>query len=112
MQQLSVVAAASTAASPDDAVTGNTLIVVEYPGEPNGRVYWKGEQVGTIDHSRPMARSITNPQFTMLIDGRQVVYGNPSDPMAASFTFRGETLYNHGGGFKVSYNAASNRPVF
>ncbi len=109
--QLDVVAAASTAASPDNAVTGNTLVVVEYPGEQNGRVYWKGQQVGTIDPSRPMARSTTHPQLTMLIGGRQVTYGNPSDP-SASFTFQGETLYNHGGGFRVDYDAAANRPVF
>jgi hypothetical protein len=109
---LYVKAAASIAASPGDAVTGNTLIVVEYPGEENWRVYWKGQQVGTIDYSRPVSRSTDHPRFTMLIDGRQVAYGNPANPTAATFTFQGETLYNHGGGFRVKYDAATNRPVF
>lgn len=109
--RLSVIAAASTAASPDDATTGNTLIVVEYPGEDAGRVYWKGQQVGIIDRSRPMARSIDYSQFTMLIGGQRAVYGNAANP-TATFTFQGETLHNHGGGFKVNYDAAKDRPVF
>lgn len=109
---LAVIAAASTAASPDDAVTGNTLIVVEYPGEASERVYWKGEQVGIVDNSRPQARSTTHPQFTMLVDGSRIAYGNPQSPEVTTFQFRGETLYNHGGGFRVGYDAAANRPVF
>lgn len=110
--RLSVVAGDSTSADPEGAVPENTLIVAEYPGENEERIYWKGKRLnGTIDHTQPMARSNTHPHFTMLIDGQPVVFGSGGVD-DTPFVFRGETLYVHGGGFKIDYDAKADCPVF
>lgn len=110
--ELRVIGAASTTPNYGEAVTENTLAVVGYPGEDVERIYWKGERLdGTIDHTKPMARSTTHPFFTMMIEGESITFGS-SDATTNAFEFRGETLYVYGGGFPVSYDEEADRPVF
>jgi hypothetical protein len=105
---LSIIAGASTVTDPQEAVTGNTLIVVEYPGE-EPRIYWRGVRLnGTIDYTQPMAKG---SHFTMLIDGERVVFGT-GDIYNPTFEFRGETLHVLPAAGRVNYDAEADRPVF